>query len=259
MLKRLILKSCLVLSVLFLMLLVGCARNQKLNQNMTQTNTQSQIPDLLDVSESDNDEQETSRIFDPFKPINEITLSINKEVIYDLGLSPASDVYDFVTPDLVQTGIGNFFHNLKFPVRLVEDIATFDFEALGKDTLFFTVNSIGLWFIDLRSTQDRSDRGDGNFSKALAYWGIPPGPYIVWPLIGPSNLRDSLGMIVNLSLTPTTYLGSPDSFILGAINTINTYQNRDEPLIKDVYKFTVNPYEAFKNIYYDISEKRLAK
>lgn len=239
------------------MLLVGCARDQKLNQNMTQAEVQNQIPDY--INESDDNGQETSGVSDPLEPLNRGTFWFNKEIVYDLGLSPASDVYGFATPDIVQTGIGNFFHNSKILVRLLEDLATFDVKNLGKDTFFFTVNSIGLWFIDLRSTQDRSDRGDGNFSKALAYWGIPPGTYIVWPLIGPSNLRDSVGSIVNFILNPVTLAGSPESFILGAIDKIDVYHRHDRVIIDDIFKASLDPYTGAKEAYYDISKKRLAE
>ncbi|NDK08776.1 hypothetical protein EOM39_06070 [Candidatus Gracilibacteria bacterium] len=245
MLKRWIVKSCLVLSVFFLLLLGACAKPPQNNP-----------PDLLD----DNyDEEETSSVSDPLEPLNRGTFWFNKEVVYDLGLTPASDAYDFVTPDLVQTGIGNFFHNSKILVRLLEDLATFDVKNLGKDTFFFTVNSVGLWFIDLRSTQDRSDRGDGNFSKALAYWGIPPGTYIVWPLIGPSNLRDSVGSIVNFILNPATLAGSPESFILGAIDKIDGYHRRDKEIIDTIFEVSLDPYTGTREAYYDISKKRLAE
>ncbi len=250
MLKEYFRNLLLVLSLCCIILLVGCAKPP--TNNLAEP--QNQIPDLLVDSESD-DEQETSSASDPLEPLNRGTFWFNKEVVYDWGLSPASDAYDFVTPDLVQTGIGNFFHNLKFPIRVIEDFALFDFKNLGKDTIFFTFNSIGLWFIDLRSAQDRSDRGDGNFSKVLATWGIPPGPYIVWPLIGPSNARDSVGSIVNFILDPKNLVASPESFILGAINIIDTYHRRDRAIIDDMYRYTLNPYSAAFRVYNDISKK----
>ncbi|MEH6405611.1 MAG: VacJ family lipoprotein [Sneathiella sp.] len=111
---------------------------------------------------------------------------------------PITDLYKFVTPDILETGIHNIFNN-------VGEISSFGNEILQlkpddalKTFLRFGINTtLGLGgFVDV-ATEMGLPEDKEDFGQTLGYWGVGEGPYIVIPIIGPSNLRDGTGMIVD--------------------------------------------------------------
>lgn len=228
------------MSVLCLMILVGCARAP-----------QNKPLDLLD----DNYDEDIE-VYDPFESYNRLMFGFN-DGFYNWVYFPVINTYVAIVPGFIQTGLGNFFHNLAFPVRMVGDIFQLNGEKLRRDSFFFVANSLtSLGFFDIRSDSDKA-RDSEDISQSLAYFGLAPGPYIVWPFFGPSNVRNSVGMIGDMFLTPSTYLGSPDSTIVGFTKEVNK-TSRSNPY-RDIVESSVDPYEAIKNAYYDNFEDRLGR
>lgn len=139
---------------------------------------------------------------DPLKPVNRVTSTMNK-VMQDVVLTPASKAYVTVTPEFVQTGIHNFFSNLTEPIVIINDLLQGKFSQSGSDTLRFLVNStIGIvGLIDVATRMGLAEHNE-DFGQTMAVWGVPTGPYLVVPLLGPSTFRDALGSWADSAANP---------------------------------------------------------
>lgn len=149
---------------------------------------------------------ESLEVYDPIEPVNRGIFWFNdKADIYVLG--PVSRGYDSVMPEFAKKGVGNFFTNLTYPIKLVADVIELDFPQAGKDTSRFVINSTigvaGLLDVakDIGIEHNRSDIG-----VALGRDGVPGGPYLVIPFLGPSNLRDAAGLGAAAFVTPTAIM-----------------------------------------------------
>lgn len=136
---------------------------------------------------------------DPIEPLNRSVENFNTAVDTAV-LKPVATVYSNVTPDVVRTVVGNFFGNLRdvwstlnTALQLRGEDATINALRVGMNTVF---GMGGL--IDIASEMHLY-RSSADFGQTLGYWGVPPGPYIVLPFLGPSTLRDTVGMGVEAS------------------------------------------------------------
>ena len=146
------------------------------------------------------------QIWDPIEPVNRGIFWFNDKFDYYI-FEPAARGYDWAVPDPVQEGVGNFFDNLKYPSYLVSDIVQFKFTQAAEHTGRFVLNStIGIVGILDVAKHVGLERHQEDFGIALAYHDVPPGPYIVIPILGPSNLRDGFGRIVDSFLDPLNSL-----------------------------------------------------
>lgn len=139
---------------------------------------------------------------DPLEPINRVTATMNK-VMDDVVVQPAARAYVTVAPEPVQETIHNFFLNLQEPIVIVNDLLQGKFRQSGADTGRFLANStfgvLGLF--DVASAMGL-ERHNEDLGQTLAVWGVPSGPYLVLPLLGPSNLRAGIGGYVDGVLNP---------------------------------------------------------
>lgn len=145
--------------------------------------------------------------YDPAESVNRAIFDVNDTLDIHI-MEPIARAYKNNTPDPVQIGIKNFFLNLRYPSYLVSDIIQGKFEQALDHTGRFLINStIGLLgFVDLAKDYGLPDHEE-DFGIALMYHGVPAGPYIVIPFLGPSNLRDGVGRIVDAFLDPITWVG----------------------------------------------------
>ncbi|MFZ0615979.1 MAG: VacJ family lipoprotein [Chthoniobacterales bacterium] len=147
-------------------------------------------------------------IADPIEPVNRGIFWVNHQ-LYHYAFHPLSRAYKTVFPSPVRTGIYNVFDNLEYPVRFVNDLLQWQPKRAGLETEKFVVNStVGVgglfkvsdkipWLADVPKT----DTG-----VTFAKWGVPPGCYIVWPVLGPKTLRDSAGFAGDLAMYPVTWV-----------------------------------------------------
>jgi len=145
--------------------------------------------------------------YDPIEPVNRAIFEFNDTVdVY--VLEPVARAYKNNVPDEVQTGVDNFFLNLRYPSYLVSDIFQGKFDQALDHTGRFLVNStVGvLGFIDVAKDIGLPDHEE-DFGVALAYHGVPAGPYLMLPILGPSNVRDGVGRIVDAFLDPIGWVG----------------------------------------------------
>jgi phospholipid-binding lipoprotein MlaA len=131
---------------------------------------------------------------DPWQGFNRSVFEFN-ETLDEYVAKPVALGYQAITPDFVDTGISNFFSNLEDVLIIVNDIFQLKPIQALSDTGRFLINStIGVFgFFDVAS-HIGLEKHNEDLGQTLGYWGVGSGPYVVLPVLGPSNLRDSFGL-----------------------------------------------------------------
>ena len=128
---------------------------------------------------------------DPWEAYNRGMYTIN-DALDKAVLKPVAQAYAEGMPDFAQEGVGNFFGNLQDISTGLNNLLQGKFADGAKDLGRFAVNSVvgigGLW--DVASPMGL-EKHDEDFGQTLGWWGVPPGPYFIIPLLGPSTLRDA--------------------------------------------------------------------
>jgi len=135
---------------------------------------------------------------DPLEPINRVSYRIH-EVGDRYVLRPVARGYRAITPQPVRTGIGNVFRNLGMPVVIINGLLQGKFAQAADDTGHFLVNTtLGIGGLFDVATRAGIERSDEDFGQTLAVWGVPSGPYVFIPFMGPTTFRDGAGIFASL-------------------------------------------------------------
>ena len=142
---------------------------------------------------------------DPLEPINRAVFSFNDGFDRHF-MRPVARGYKAITPDPVEQGVRNFFANLGDVRNLLNDLLqlkpTEALDDFGRLTINSTFGLLGVFDI---ATDVGLERNDEDFGQTLGYWGVPDGPYLVLPILGPSSLRDAPSLYVDYRTSPQTY------------------------------------------------------
>ena len=134
---------------------------------------------------------------DPFEAINRTTFAFN-EFLDGNVLRPVAMVYRDNFPAPIQAGVSNFFGNLLDLWSGVNSVLQAKPSAATHNTARFVINStIGIYGVFDIATRLNIERQTEDFGQTLGVWGLPSGPYLVLPLLGPSTLRDGLGTMAD--------------------------------------------------------------
>lgn len=219
----------------------------------------SAIPDLLGAEDDfDQDWEEESfagqdGVFDPLEPMNRVFFTVN-DTLYDWLLKPVSDGYSWAVPYELRASFGNLFTNLGAPIRLVNALLQGDLEKSWIVLERFAINSTAgvLGMTDVAKLDFDLEPQRADFGQTLGVWGIGFGPYIYWPFIGPSSVRDSVGFGVDGYLHPVQYFsqswGTDSAFY--SLKSVN-YLSLNPTLYEDLRRLTFDPYVAVRQAYYD--------
>ncbi len=132
---------------------------------------------------------------DPLEGFNRATYAFN-DGVEKVILRPVSTGYKAVVPQTARTGVSNFFNNLAYPTVIINAFLQGKFEQGAEDLQRFIYNStFGLGGLLDISTPMGLRAHSEDFGQTLGYWGVGVGAYIVLPLLGPSTLRDTVGLI----------------------------------------------------------------
>jgi phospholipid-binding lipoprotein MlaA len=143
---------------------------------------------------------------DPLEPLNRGTFEFNR-VVDGLLIKNIAMLYRTVFPDEVRTGIRNILHNLNEPVVFANNMLQGEFDRAGTTALRFGINTtVGIGGTFDWATKWGHPQQTGDFGQTLWSWGVPEGPYIVLPLLGPSDPRDAFGEGVDGYIDPFRYL-----------------------------------------------------
>ncbi len=213
---------------------------------------------------------EAIQVADPFMPWNKCWFYFN-DTFYQYLFRPIGKGYNYVVPEPARTGLQNFFHNLGFPIRFVNCVLQGEFSGAGVEFSRFAGNTVfGLGgLVDVtKGKKARVEPDAEDFGQTLGVWGMGEGCYIVWPFIGPSSLRDTLGLVGDTAADPVTYISgplrSPDLspwwlqdtvagsryFVFGAAG-IEDYDS--------LRASAVEPYTAFRNAYIQNRREKVKK
>ncbi|MEQ1528396.1 MAG: VacJ family lipoprotein [Methylococcales bacterium] len=174
---------------------------------------------------------------DPYEGINRKVFKFNDSVDNYVA-EPISDAYRFITPQFMQTGVFNFFNNLKNINVVINDVLQAKFSQSAQDTGRLALNTtLGLGgFIDV-AKHVGFEQNDEDFEQTLAVWGVPQGSYLVLPFIGPSTARGIPGSVFDTATNPATYVGWP----VQLVSMLNTRANA-EGALKFIDEAALDPY-----------------
>ena len=197
---------------------------------------------------------------DPLERMNRAIYRFNNRVDRAV-LKPVAKAYDAVLPDPVQHSISRFFSNLLSPTVILNAALQGKMRQSAADTGRFLVNTTvgiaGLFDVAIKIGLPPHDE---DFGQTLGVWGVGAGPYVVWPLLGPKNLRDSVGWVGDYFTQPITYVDDTrDQWSLWALNLIDTRANLlgvsnvlDQAAGQDEYLFVREAYSQRRtNLIYD--------
>ena len=152
---------------------------------------------------------------DPLEPLNRAVHSFNTDLLDRAVLKPLAQGYQYIMPEPANQGVTNFFNNLADIRSALNNLLQFKigraFSDVGRVAINSTVGVLGL--IDVASNLNLPRHGE-DFGQTLGVWGFGPGPFIVWPLLGPSSGRDSVGLVVDWYTDPITHIND-DNWRLG--------------------------------------------
>lgn len=199
------------------------------------------VPDYDAAAADDALAEEIEEDDDFFGPFNRLMFGIN-EVVRTVVLDPLADGYQAVMPDPLQEGISNMASNITEPLTIGSSLLQGDFDNAGTATERFLINSTaGLaGFNDTAAEMGLEQRRE-DLGQAAGVHGIPPGPHIVLPLFGPSNLRDAGGNILTSLVNPLPLIGSAASGFV-------TYADNQET-IHAISAMSLDPYIAEREAY----------
>ncbi|AKJ63436.1 VacJ family lipoprotein [Kiritimatiella glycovorans] len=143
---------------------------------------------------------------DPLEPFNRAMFQFNDK-LYFWVLKPVAQGYSKILPEMTRKGVGNFFSNLESPVRVVNSALQGKFEDSGAALARFLVNTTagGLGFTDPAAKKFDVPPPNEDLGQTLGSYGMGEMFYIVWPVLGPSNVRDTIGMVGDGFLDPLYY------------------------------------------------------
>jgi phospholipid-binding lipoprotein MlaA len=138
---------------------------------------------------------------DPLEPMNRAIHSFNEGFDRYL-LRPVAEGYDTVMPTFAQTGVRNFFANLDDVTVVANDILQFKLEQGARDFMRLAFNStFGMFGLLDVAGEMGLKKNNEDFGQTLGRWGVGTGPYLVLPIMGPSDIRDTAGFLVDSSYT----------------------------------------------------------
>ncbi len=186
---------------------------------------------------------------DPLEPMNRAIYSFNDGVDQAI-FKPVAEAYRAVLPSVVRAGVSNFFANINDvsialnnllqgkPVDAISDV--------GRIAVNTTAGILGVFDI---ATEFGLEKHNEDFGQTLGHWGMSDGPFLMLPLLGPSNLRDTVGRVADFKLDPITYVDpSRDRNILWGSRLVSQRAG-----LLDTSKFletaALDPYEFLRDAY----------
>ena len=134
---------------------------------------------------------------DPFERLNRTTFAFN-DAVDRAVLKPVATGYRRYVPQPIRTGVTNFISNLAYPTTMVNNVLQLKLLAALSDAGRIVINTtVGLGGLLDPASAAGLARNDEDFGQTLGWWGLPAGPYLMLPLMGPSTLRDGPALYVD--------------------------------------------------------------
>ena len=197
-------------------------------------------------------------VADPLEPVNRIMFGLN-DVVYFWILKPVLRGYVYAVSIEARTGIRNFFHNVATPARLVNCILQGKNAEADVELQRFAINTVAgaLGLGDPARERWGLKPAEEDLGQTLAVYGLGDGFYLVWPLWGPSTVRDSVGTVGDAFLDPVRYV-EPEALSIGisATSTANDMSFRLGEY-ESLKAATVDPYIAMRDAYLQYRKRQI--
>jgi phospholipid-binding lipoprotein MlaA len=245
----------LFLLVFLLLFLSGCSTHKASTHNpevnlQDEAGVTTSFDDEFELEDEFEDTEE-SRVFDPLSGYNRLMTGVNDKVYFYL-LKPTAQGYRAIVPEGGRLMVNRFFRNLLMPVRFTNNLLQLKPKEAGTELTRFILNTtIGfLGFFDPAEESFNLQAYPEDFGQTLGHYGVGSGFHVVLPLLGPSNLRDTVGLIPDHFLSPTTHLNDSEARLaLRGYKTINNtslhigeYESIKKDAV-DLYTFLRDGYE----------------
>lgn len=201
---------------------------------------------------------------DPLEPMNRKIFAFNMAAD-KYAMRPIVKGYRKVTTPGFRLKARTFLSNLKTPLTVVNDLLQLNFKNAGRDLSRFVINST-IGFLGVYDVADRMGIAPNyqGFGTTMAVWGIPSGPYLVLPFLGPSNVRDAAGTAANVVFDPFTYISYQNdnddvtrAFIIADIvEALAAYENSLE-LLDEGRKSSLDFYAYMRSMYQQYRKKTI--
>ena len=225
-----------------------------------QTPSSSNVEDSIEDDFFDEEfEAQQVQVADPLSSWNKGMFHFNDK-LYFWVLKPLAKGYIAISPDYFRRGVKNFFYNLTMPIRLVNCLFQGKGNAAASEFSRFIVNTTagGLGFGNPADQNPDLVVSTGeDLGQTFGKYGIGNGFYIVWPILGPSTLRDSVGLVGDFFLNPLTYVDYSETWIVlkgfDLVNQTSFHIGEYEALKNSA----LDPYVALRNSYLQYREKKI--
>lgn len=186
---------------------------------------------------------------DPFERVNRSVYRFNDAL--DRGVArPVAKGYVKVTPAPVRSGVSNFFRNINSVTVIANNLLQAKPKAFATETLRLVVNTtIGIGGLFDPASQMGIPAGDEDFGQTLGRWGVKAGPYVMLPFLGPSTVRDTVGLVGDQFTDPKYYLAK-DFWVKAGLTVASLIDTRAGLLGTDeVLARSFDPYVFMRNAY----------
>lgn len=248
--------------VVLAIITAGCAVSEKNTSPNYSTLASNNFDETSDDEDFDLLEEEyieqRVEVDDPLEPWNRLMFNVN-DTLYFWVAKPCVQTYKAVVPEPARTGVSNFFHNLTTPVRYVNCLLQGKGDSADTELRRFLVNTtVGvLGFGDPARDKYELQPVQEDLGQTLAVYGIDQGFYIVWPFLGPSTVRDSLGMVGDVLLNPVRYMEPWETSVgISAVKFTNESSFHIGEY-EDFKSAALEPYIAMREAYIQYRNKKI--
>ncbi len=204
---------------------------------------------------------EYKAVNDPLEPLNRATFFVN-EGLDTFFVRPAATFYKAMTPPPIQKMVHNFLNNIRTPIILLNDLLQDDPKRAGDTATRFAINTtIGILGLRDPASAMGYARHSEDFGQTLSVWGLKEGPYLVLPIIGPSNPRDAVGYAVDYVTDPINIwvhnTGRQALTTTRSVASAIDFRARNMNEINDLQKTSLDYYVAVRTLYRQVRSNEI--
>jgi phospholipid-binding lipoprotein MlaA len=224
------------------------------------------VPPQSEAADNEDETEDTVEevtIADPIEPFNRVMFEFNDK-FYFWALKPVARGYSAIVPEPARISVRNFFKNVKMPIRFVNSLFQGKFLGAGTELARFGINTtIGVaGFFDVAKNKFDLDPSDEDFGQTLGFYGMGGLMYIVWPILGPATVRDTIGFAADSFLNPVSYISYFSPFEVGL--GVNAYEQINSTSLvlgnyEDLKASSLEPYIGVRDAYIQYRKKQINK
>lgn len=210
---------------------------------------------------ADKGEPNSEAYADPLAPFNEKMFWLNLRLDQYI-VRPAAEGYAFVLPEGARHSVGNFFNNVNVIPRFANNLFQLKMADAGTEVARFGINTtLGLvGFFDVANDWFGLKEHDNDFGLTMGHYGVPMGPYLMLPFLGPSSVRDAVGRVADGSMNPMSYTlpvyitvsATAGEMAVSAVN----YRSLNMQIFEDADRYSLDLYGAVQDAYFQRRKKQ---